>query len=333
MSKKILITTLVGILIIFSYSTVSFLKIRAYRDNTVEVSKYDSYGALKFPETEEVMEKREKALKELSEAIKEQEEPDETNINDIDNSVSEKSVDRSAERLDFNTLLNINNFKRAWWIKLNANHQPTAIREDVKQLIDKYDGIYLGDVSQKKVYLTFDEGYENGYTPKILDTLKKHGVNAIFFVTGPYIKEHPELVKRMLAEGHKVGNHTIHHPVLPDITVDKLEQELWGLEKQFRETFGTGFKYMRPPRGEYSERVLAASRQLGYKTVFWSFAYMDYDVSNQKGEDYAYEKVMKSLHNGAVILLHAVSKDNADALDRIITEVKAQGYEFCSFDL
>ncbi|MCR4435252.1 MAG: delta-lactam-biosynthetic de-N-acetylase [Clostridiales bacterium] len=238
-----------------------------------------------------------------------------------------------GEKLDFTVLDKLDNTKYGWGLTLNNQHTTPGVSSQAKKLLSKYDGFYVGDTSKKIIYLTFDEGYENGYTPKILDTLKENDVKSIFFVTGPYVRENPQLVKRMLDEGHLVGNHTINHPSLPQVSDASLEKELYGLEKEFSAAFGKGFKYMRPPMGEYSERVLAAAKQLGYKTIFWSFAYLDYDVKNQKGADHAYNMVMKNLHNGAVILLHAVSKDNAEALDRIIKGIRDEGYEIRPFDL
>lgn len=237
------------------------------------------------------------------------------------------------ERLDTKALDKLDNTKYSWWIKLNKENKPTEIPDIAKRLLPAYDGIYIGNTSEKVVYLTFDEGYENGYTPMILDTLKANDTKALFFVTGPYIRKNADLVQRMLDEGHQVGSHTINHPSLPEVDYRTLENELLGLEREFKEKFGVGFKYMRPPMGEYSERVLAAAQQLGYKTVFWSFAYRDYEVDKQQGPDYAYKMVMDNLHNGAVILLHAVSSDNAQALDRIIKDIKAKGYEIRPFDL
>jgi len=239
----------------------------------------------------------------------------------------------NVEKLDVEALNKLDNTKYSWWIKLNSEHKTPEINSNIKEMIDKYDGIYVGDTSKKVIYLTFDEGYENGYTPKILDVLKENDVKTIFFVTGSYIDRNPELIQRMLDEGHQIGNHSISHPSLPDVDYEKLEQELLGLDDKLYEKFGVRTKYMRPPSGEYSERVLAAAQQLGYKTIFWSFAYDDWYADKIRGADYAYNKVMANLHNGAVMLLHAVSKDNADALDRIIKDIKAQGYEIRPFDL
>jgi len=236
-------------------------------------------------------------------------------------------------KLNTGILDKLNNNKLGWWIGLNKNHQPTTVTPEIQTMIDNHGGIYLGDTSKKVVYLTFDEGYENGYTAKILDTLKANNVKSIFFITGPYLKQNEALVKRMLDEGHQVGNHSINHPSLPTIDYAGIEKELLGLEQDFKAKFGKGFKYMRPPMGEYSQRTLEAAKQLGYKSIFWSYAYLDYDVNNQKGTDYAYKMVMDNLHNGEILLLHAVSKDNAEALDRIIKDIKAQGYEIRPFDL
>ena len=240
---------------------------------------------------------------------------------------------KTGEKMDFRELDKLDNKQYAWWIELNKQNQPTTIPKIAQTMIERYHDVYIGDPTKKNVYLTFDEGYENGYTPKILDTLKANDVKALFFVTGPYIKSYGNLVERMLEEGHLVGNHTINHLSLPTLSGGALEKELYGLEKEFTALTGKAFKYIRPPRGEYSEKVLGAANQLGYTTVFWSFAYRDFDVNNQKGADHAYKMVMDNLHNGAVILLHAVSSDNAEALDRIIKGIKAQGYTLSLFAL
>ncbi|MGI6778968.1 MAG: delta-lactam-biosynthetic de-N-acetylase [Acetivibrionales bacterium] len=245
----------------------------------------------------------------------------------------ESQPQTKANKLDCDVLDKLDNTKFGWGLRLNNDHTTPGIPSHVNELIDKYDGIFTGDTSQKVVYLTFDEGYENGYTSKILDTLKANDVKSIFFVTGSYVDRNPELVKRMAEEGHEIGNHTVNHPSLPDIDNAKIEKEILELEEKVYSQYGVQMRYMRPPNGEYSERTLEAARQLGYKTVFWSFAYKDWDVNDQKGADYAYNKVMDNLHNGAVILLHAVSKDNAEALDRIIKAIREEGYEIMPFNL
>lgn len=217
---------------------------------------------------------------------------------------------------------------RSWGIKRNPGNQPPDPDPGAAELLEKYGGIYIGDTSKKVIYLTFDEGYENGYTPKILDVLRDNNVKAVFFITGPYLKQHQDLVRRMVEEGHTVGNHTIHHPSLPTLSDSEIEEEVLGLDRAFYEKFGKHMKYLRPPKGEYSERTLAITQKLGYTNLFWSFAYDDWHRDKVRGKEYAYEMVMRNLHNGAVLLLHAVSKDNADALDMIIKGARERGYTF-----
>lgn len=222
----------------------------------------------------------------------------------------------------------LNNQLLSWGIARRAENQTPAADPGAPALLSKYGGAWLGDPSEKKIYLTFDEGYENGYTPKILDVLRDNGVKAAFFITGPYLKGHQDLVRRMVEEGHEVGNHTIHHPSLPGLADSVLEEEVLGLDRAFNEKFGLHMRFLRPPKGEYSERSLAVTNKLGYCNLFWSFAYDDWYRDKIRGADYAYSIVMRNLHNGAVLLLHAVSKDNADALDSIIKGAQEKGYEF-----
>lgn len=169
---------------------------------------------------------------------------------------------------------------------------------------------YLGDTSKKVLYLTFDEGYENGNTGKILDILKECQVPAAFFVVKPYIDTQPELIKRMVDEGHVVGNHTVHHPSIAQIRdKEKFEAEFTGVENAFKELTGQDMpKFFRPPMGKYSKKSLAMTKDLGYKTIFWSFAYKDWLVNNQPSESYAVEKICKGAHPGSIMLLHAVFK-------------------------
>jgi len=158
-------------------------------------------------------------------------------------------------------------------------------------------------------------------------------VPAAFFVTGPYLEKEETLIRRMIDEGHIVGNHTVHHPSLPQSeSTDKVAEEITALADVFKEKYGGEMKFFRPPRGEYSERTLKISQDLGYTNVFWSFAYKDWDVKNQKGTEYAYEQIKKGVHDGAVLLLHAVSKDNAEVLDQVIKDLKSEGYRFRSLD-
>lgn len=200
------------------------------------------------------------------------------------------------------------------------------------ELVNKYRGFYLGDTSQRVVYLTIDEGYEYGFTPKILDILRDNNVKAAFFITLPYLNKNWDLVERMVNEGHIVGNHTVSHPSLPEVDDRQVIDEIEELSRVFRDKTGQDMKYLRPPMGEFSERTLKISSDAGYRNVFWSSAYDDWDVNNQKGADYAYKMVMDNIHNGNVILLHAVSQSNTEALDTIIKDLKAQGYRFGTLD-
>jgi peptidoglycan-N-acetylmuramic acid deacetylase len=219
-----------------------------------------------------------------------------------------------------------NNKLLRWGISRRTEHQTPAADPGAPQLLKRYGAAYLGDISEKKIYLTFDEGYENGYTPLILDTLKANSARAVFFITGPYLKGHQDLVQRMVDEGHMVGNHTIHHPSLPELDDSSLEEEVLGLESAFEERFGQSMQFLRPPKGEYSERSLALTQQMGYCNLFWSFAYDDWYRDRIRGPEYARDIVMRNLHSGAVLLLHAVSKDNAQALDSIIKGAAQLGY-------
>ena len=199
--------------------------------------------------------------------------------------------------------------------------------------MDAYEGIYVGNKEEKKIYLTFDEGYENGYTDDILDTLKEKEVTAVFFVTMPYVKKNPDLIRRMIDEGHIVGNHTVNHPSMPEVTDDeKLKKEIMDLHNYVRDNFNYEMTFLRPPKGEYSERTVKISLDLGYRTVLWSSAYDDWDVNKQGRLDYARKMVLNNLHNGCVMLLHAVSKDNTELLGEIIDETRNRGDEFVSLE-
>lgn len=194
----------------------------------------------------------------------------------------------------------------------------------------RFGGVYVGDGSEQVLYLTFDAGYENGFTPAILDTLKKHSVPAAFFLVGHYMKENPDLVRRMVAEGHTVGNHTMHHPDMSAIEDPAaFEKELTDLAALFKEITGSDLPgFYRPPQGLYSQKNLELANGMGYKTVFWSLAYADWDNKNQPDPTASIEKLLSRTHNGAVILLHSTSATNARILDELLTKWKAQGYRF-----
>lgn len=197
---------------------------------------------------------------------------------------------------------------------------------------NSFNAFCLDTVSNSKVlYLTFDCGYENGYTSKILDVLKEKNVPAAFFCTLNEVKDNPELINRMITEGHIVGNHSVTHPSFAVISREQMKTEIQGFEDYLKENFnGYCEPYFRFPKGEYTDEALNLVGSMGYSSVFWSLSYADWDTSAQKGADYAYEKVIARLHPGAVILLHSVSSDNAGAMARIIDEARAQGYEFRS---
>jgi peptidoglycan-N-acetylmuramic acid deacetylase len=220
-----------------------------------------------------------------------------------------------------------------WGFKRSESHEPPSAGKELDQLLAKYDAFYLGNPNKKEIYLTFDNGYENGYTAKILDVLKEKKVPATFFVTGHYLNTAPDLVKRMVKEGHIVGNHSWHHPDLTQVSNERLQEELESVRKKTEELTGQkGMMYLRPPRGIFSERTLAIARELGYYHVFWSLAFVDWRTDNQKGWKYAYDNMIKQIHPGAIILLHTVSKDNADALAKVIDDLRKQGYTFKSLD-
>ena len=200
----------------------------------------------------------------------------------------------------------------------------------------QYDAYYLGDTSKKVIYLTFDCGYENGYTEKILDALKKHQAPAAFFVVGNMIETAPDIIRRMAAEGHIVGNHTYHHPDMSAISEQAaFQKELDDLAALFQETTGQELpKFYRPPQGKYSEENLKQAQALGYKTILWSLAYVDWYVDDQPTAEQAYAKLLPRIHDGAIVLLHSTSKTNADILDDLLTKWEDMGYTFASlYDL
>ena len=226
----------------------------------------------------------------------------------------------------------LDNTKIGWGIKRNDSHKQPDLGAKNKELIDENEGIAMGNPEKPYVYLTFDAGYEAGYTEKILDVLKENDVKATFFITGHYLNSAGDLVKRMIDEGHIVGNHTVNHYSMPDIDDEKIKEEVTKLHTAVYEKYGYEMKYIRPPKGEYSQRTLALTKSLGYTTVMWSFAYDDWDEAKQGREEYGKEKILSNIHNGCVMLLHSTSKDNSNILDSVIKEIKNMGYEFKSLD-
>ena len=196
--------------------------------------------------------------------------------------------------------------------------------------LKKFDAAYIGNAAQKVIYLTFDAGYENGCTEKILDVLQKHNAPAAFFLVGHYIDKNADLVKRMVQDGHIVGNHTMHHYDMSKLS-DKaaFQKELTDLEALYKEVTGSDMpKFYRPPQGTYSEENLRMAKELGYKTVFWSLAYVDWNQNDQPSREYAFSKLLPRTHNGAVVLLHSTSTTNAEILDELLTKWENDGYRF-----
>lgn len=235
-------------------------------------------------------------------------------------------------KVSTNTSNSVSNKKIGWGIKRNDKHDQPDCGSENRKILESNNGICLGNNEKKYIYLTFDNGYEAGYTPQILETLKNNNVKATFFITAHYVNSQPDLVKQMIDEGHIVGNHTVNHKSMPDIDNETIKSELMNLHTSIYERFGYEMKYMRPPKGEFSERTLQFTNTLGYKTVMWSFAYEDWDEGKQPDEEKAKSKILNNLHNGEIMLLHGNSKTNASILDDVIKETKDLGYEVKSLD-
>lgn len=220
----------------------------------------------------------------------------------------------------------------AWGFRRGENHEQAVLDPEPLKVIEKYNGIAMGNSEKKYVYLTFDAGYEAGYTEDILKVLKENDVTAAFFITAHYVNTAPDLVKQMIQNGNIVGNHTVNHACLPGLSDDEIKEEIMKLHNSVYEVTGYEMTYFRPPRGEFSERTASIVDSLGYTSVLWSNAYDDWDTSKQGRSDYGQKKVLDNLHNGAVILLHSTSEDNLTMLDSMIKETKEMGYEFKSLD-
>lgn len=220
-----------------------------------------------------------------------------------------------------------------WGLSFQEAGKPPVANASMDYL-KKFDAYYAEDTNKKELFLTFDAGYENGHTAKILDTLKKHNVKATFFVVGNFIETSPDLVKRMVKEGHLVGNHTFTHPDMSEIaTEEAFHQELSKLEDLYEKTTGKKMKkYYRPPQGKYSESNLKMAKEMGYHTIFWSLAYVDWYESDQPTREEALEKMVPRIHPGAIVLLHSTSATNAQVLDELLTRWEEKGYSFKRVD-
>lgn len=220
-----------------------------------------------------------------------------------------------------------------WGLSFQQEGEPPVANASAEDLA-KYDAYYAEMTDEKVLYLTFDAGYENGNMSAILDALKKHQAPAAFFVVGNFIESEPDLIQRMVAEGHTVGNHTYSHPDMSKIsTVETFTQELEGVEKLYEKITGQAMtKYYRPPQGKYSEMNLQTAKDLGYKTFFWSLAYVDWYVDDQPSKEEAFEKLLGRIHPGAIVLLHSTSSTNAEILDELLGKWEEMGYTFKSLN-
>ena len=226
----------------------------------------------------------------------------------------------------------VSNKKIGWGIKRNNNHEQPDVGKENRNILEESKGICLGNSEDKTIYLTFDEGYEAGYTSRILDILKENDVKATFFLTAHYVNTQEELVQRMIDEGHIIGNHTVNHKSMPDLSEEEIKKEVMDLHQVIYEKFNYEMKYIRPPKGEFSQRTLQLTNSLEYTTVMWSFAYEDWNEDKQPNEEKSKQKILDNLHNGEIMLLHGNSKTNTNILDSVIKEAKNMGYTFESLD-
>ncbi len=250
-----------------------------------------------------------------------------TATTETQNSTTTTSIADTTLKADNMGVDGLSTDKVVWGPGRAENHQqptdPVMLNSQYKNLNARF---LLDD--KKSICLTFDEGYENGFTPAILDTLKEKKVKAIFFVTYDFAKDNPKLIKRMIDEGHIVGNHTYRHLTMDEVDEDTATEEIMFLHKYIKKNFNYDMTLFRFPKGEFSQSTLALAKNLGYKSVFWSFAYADWDTQNQTDESTAYNEVTKYLHPGEIMLLHAVSSTNASILGKVIDEAKKEGYGF-----
>ena len=221
----------------------------------------------------------------------------------------------------------------SWGLSFRQEGQAPVGNAGASQL-RPLDAAYVGNSDEKVLYLTFDAGYENGNTGRILDVLKRHNAPGAFFLVGNFARDNADLVRRMAEEGHIVGNHTMHHPDMSAISdMESFQKELQGVEELYEKATGKKIdKYYRPPRGEFSEENLRMAKELGYKTVFWSLAYVDWKQDDQPSHEQAFEKLIPRTHPGAVVLLHQTSRTNGEIMDELLTRWEEMGYRFGSLD-
>ncbi len=250
-----------------------------------------------------------------------------SNTTMTDNNASETQSTTAPTAKGVASLDSLSTSKVVWGPGIIKDHKQPADPVDLQKKYYDIGGRWLLN-DKKSICLTFDEGYENGYTPSILDTLKEKGVKAIFFVTYDFAKDNPELIKRMIDEGHVVGNHTYRHYTMDEVSLDVAKQEVVYLHNYIKKNFDYTMSYFRFPKGEFSQQSLYLVNTLGYKSVFWSYAYADWDPESQPEENSTFTSICESTHPGEIMLLHAVSKTNANILGKVIDDCEKQGYTF-----
>ncbi len=248
-----------------------------------------------------------------------------TSTTALETTIPENTTTPTAEAVAGLDSLSTN--KVVWGFGKIENHTQPQEPKGLQNTFGKYDAKWLlGD--EKTLALTFDEGYENGFTPAILDTLKEKNVKAIFFVTYDFAKDNPELIKRMIDEGHIVGNHSWHHYSMDELDIETAKEEINYLHDYIKDEYNYTMSYFRFPKGEFSEQSLNIVKDLKYQSVFWSYAYSDWDTESQPDETEAFKGICESTHPGEILLLHAVSKTNANILGKVIDDIRQQGYTF-----
>lgn len=219
-----------------------------------------------------------------------------------------------------------------WGYKKGEDNQPPEVGK-YKDILEKHQAFYLDPSGDKYIYLTFDNGYEAGFTEQILNVLQDKNVPATFFLTGHYVEDQPDLVRRMLKDGHIVGNHSDGHRDFTAISKEEFTDDVTKLTKKIKEVDkSAAVQYIRPPKGTFNDESLSWANELGYTHIFWSVAFVDWNEGSEKGWEHAYDQVMDQIHPGAIVLMHTVSKDNADALSHLIDDLRGKGYTFKSLD-
>ena len=334
--KKRLIIILILIIAVISTCIYTYKidKNMSYKEEKNEKTPNNKVIKDKGNNTKKEENKKTQLDKSLDNKTQKNEKTDDKTENSNLEKQNEKLEKENKDNMLYTELEKINeldNTEYDFWYVPNSEHMKPKIDENLNSILNKYDTMYVGDTSRKVLYLTMDEGYENNYTNLILDVLKSNDVKATFFVLSSYIENNPNIVLRMVNEGHAVANHSKSHLSTPSLTndVNTFKCELQSVEQSFKNLTGEEIKkYYRPPMGKYSEKSLSMTKQLGYKTVFWSFAYNDWEIDNQPTCEYAQNTILNGLHNGSIILLHPVSKTNSQILDKVIKEAKNQGYNF-----